>query len=76
MLVIGAAIGIVATRSIVNANYFVGAKDDGTIVISHGVKQTVFGRKLNSQQEVVCIADAPADGARAAQGARRSPSRI
>ncbi|MBS4103822.1 PP2C family protein-serine/threonine phosphatase [Tsukamurella paurometabola] len=68
VLLIGGAIGLVVTRSVVNSSYFVAATDKGTIAISHGVKVSIFGRALNSQQEVVCIAEAPTGEARAAQG--------
>ncbi|NMD58411.1 MULTISPECIES: PP2C family serine/threonine-protein phosphatase [Tsukamurella] len=68
VLVVGGAIGLIVTRSVVNSSYFVAATDKGTIAISHGVKVSIFGRALNSQQEVVCIAETPADDSRAAQG--------
>ncbi|GAB3133793.1 protein phosphatase 2C domain-containing protein [Tsukamurella serpentis] len=68
VLLIGGAVGLLATRSVVNSNYFVGPTDEGTIAISHGVKVSIFGRALNSKQEVVCITDTPADGVPSSQG--------
>ncbi|MDP0400166.1 PP2C family protein-serine/threonine phosphatase [Tsukamurella strandjordii] len=59
VLLIGGAVGVIATRSVVNSNYFVGATDNGTIAISRGVKVNLFGKALNSQQEIVCIAETP-----------------
>ncbi|MGC5023851.1 PP2C family protein-serine/threonine phosphatase [Tsukamurella sp. DT100] len=67
VLLVGGAIGLIVTRSVVNSSYFVAATDKGTIAISHGVKVSIFGRALNSQQEVVCIAETAGEG-RAAQG--------
>ncbi|TWS17644.1 serine/threonine-protein phosphatase [Tsukamurella asaccharolytica] len=67
VLVIGGAVGLLVSRSVVNSSYFVAATDKGTIAISHGVKLSLFGRTLNSQQEVVCIAETAGDG-RADQG--------
>ncbi|MET9326054.1 protein phosphatase 2C domain-containing protein [Tsukamurella sp. NPDC003166] len=67
VLLVAGGIGLLVTRSVVNSSYFVASTDKGTIAISHGVKVSLFGRALNTQQEVVCIADAPADG-RAPQG--------
>ncbi|BDD80273.1 serine/threonine protein phosphatase [Tsukamurella pulmonis] len=68
VLLVGGAVGVIVTRSIVNSSYFVAATDKGTIAISHGVKVSLFGRSLNSQQEVVCIADTPTGDAAANQG--------
>ncbi|CAM3958221.1 PP2C family protein-serine/threonine phosphatase [Tsukamurella ocularis] len=68
VLLVGGAIGLIVTRSVVNSSYFVAATDKGTIAISHGVKVSIFGRKLNSQQEVVCIAETTAGTDRAPQG--------
>ncbi len=68
VLIIGGAIGLLVTRSIVNSSYFVASTDKGTIVISHGVKVSIFGRALHSEQEVVCIAEATTGEARAPQG--------
>ncbi|WP_019201480.1 PP2C family serine/threonine-protein phosphatase [Tsukamurella sp. 1534] len=65
--VIVGGIAALVTRSVVNSNYYVGSTTDGRIAISHGVKVTLFGKALNKQQEVVCIADSPAAGG-AAQG--------
>lgn len=67
VLLVGGAIGLIVTRSVVNSSYFVAATDKGTIAISHGVKVSIFGRALNSQQEVVCIAETAGEG-RAPQG--------
>lgn len=68
VLLAGGAIGLIVTRSIVNSSYFVASTDKGTIAISHGVKVSIFGRTLNSQQEVVCIAETAADQSLAPQG--------
>ncbi|TWS22789.1 serine/threonine-protein phosphatase [Tsukamurella sputi] len=68
VLLVGGAVGLIVTRSIVNSSYFVASTDKGTIAISHGVKVSLFGRKLSTQQEVVCIADAPATNGHASQG--------
>ena len=68
VLLVGGAIGLIVTRSVVNSSYFVAATDKGTIAISHGVKVSIFGRKLNSQQEVVCIAETTGAAERAPQG--------
>ncbi|MCS3779317.1 PP2C family protein-serine/threonine phosphatase [Tsukamurella ocularis] len=68
VLLVGAAVGLIVTRSVVNSSYFVAATDKGTITISHGVKVSIFGRALNSEQEVVCIAETTAADGRAPQG--------
>ncbi|ADG76685.1 protein-serine/threonine phosphatase OS=Tsukamurella paurometabola (strain ATCC 8368 / DSM /CCUG 35730 / CIP 100753 / JCM 10117 / KCTC 9821 / NBRC 16120/ NCIMB 702349 / NCTC 13040) OX=521096 GN=Tpau_0031 PE=4 SV=1 [Tsukamurella paurometabola] len=59
VLLIGGAVGVIATRSVVNSNYYVGATDNGTIAIYRGVKVSLLGKSLHDQQEVVCLADSP-----------------
>ncbi|GAA4383653.1 protein phosphatase 2C domain-containing protein [Tsukamurella soli] len=57
VLIIGGAVGIMVTRSVIRSNYYLGTTSDGTIVISRGVRASLFGHGLNTVEEVVCVAD-------------------
>ncbi len=57
VVLIGGAIAVLVTRSVIQSNYYLGETSDGTVVISRGVRATLFGSSLSSVEEVVCVAE-------------------